>query len=49
LIMSADGKKALKVDTRKGRAADGVADYYLQAVDEARKAFDKPESSWWPF
>jgi thiol-disulfide isomerase/thioredoxin len=49
LVMSADGEKAVRVDTGKGRPAADYADYFVQAIDEARKDFDKPKSAWWPF
>lgn len=49
LVMSADGEKTLRVDTRRGRPAADITDYFTQAVEEARKDFDKPKSSWWPF
>jgi thiol-disulfide isomerase/thioredoxin len=47
LVISSDGTKSARVDTRKGRQADGIVDYYVQAVDEARNAKDK--SSFWPW
>ena len=49
LVMSADGEKTLRVDNRRERPAADYADYFVQAVDEARKDFDQPKSSWWPF
>lgn len=52
LVLAADGTRLMRVDTRKARQADSVADFYLQAVDEARQATrdGKPvSSSWWPF
>ena len=49
LVMSADGEKTLRVDTRRDRPAADYADFFVQAVDEARKDFDKPKSAWWPF
>ena len=52
VVLAADGTLLMRVDTRKARQADGLADFYLQAVDEARQATrdGKPvSSSWWPF
>lgn len=47
LVISADGTKSSVVDTRKSRPADGLVDFYVQAVDEARRG--KEKSSFWPF
>jgi thiol-disulfide isomerase/thioredoxin len=52
VVLAADGTLLMRVDTRKGRPADSLADFYVQAVDEARQATrdGKPvSSSWWPF
>ncbi|MFI5357623.1 MAG: thioredoxin family protein [Opitutales bacterium] len=49
LVMSADGGQTVKVDTSHSRPAADLADYFVQAVDEARRDFDRPKSSWWPF
>ena len=49
LMMSADGEKTLRVDTQKRRQAADYADFFIQAIDEARANFDKPKSSWWSF
>jgi thiol-disulfide isomerase/thioredoxin len=46
LVISADGEKSLRVDTQRGRPAADIADYFIQAVDEARKNFDQPKT-WW--
>ncbi|MBW8780968.1 MAG: thioredoxin family protein [Verrucomicrobia bacterium] len=46
LVISADGEKSLKVDTQRGRPAADISDYFIQAVDEARKNFDQPKT-WW--
>lgn len=52
MVLAADGTQLMRVDTRKGREAESLADFYIQAVDEARQATrdGKPvKSSWWPF
>lgn len=52
LVLSADGTELTRVDTRKGRAASGTTDYFIQAIDEARVATrdGRPaKSGWWPF
>jgi thiol-disulfide isomerase/thioredoxin len=49
LVLAADGTQLTRVDTRKGRPASGPADYFIQAIDEARLATrDGPpaKSSW---
>ena len=49
LILSAEGEKLQKVENTKPRQASDVTDFYVQAVDEARRR--KPDDSkwWWPF
>ncbi|MEO7412347.1 MAG: thioredoxin family protein [Opitutaceae bacterium] len=47
LVITADGAKSSRVDTTRRRKADGVVDYYVQAVDEARRP--KAKSSFWPW
>jgi hypothetical protein len=47
LVISADGAKSSRVNNEISRPADGALDYYVQAVDEARRA--KPKSSFWPW
>jgi thiol-disulfide isomerase/thioredoxin len=47
LVISADGTKSAHVDTRRGREASGIVDYYVQAIDEARRA--KEKSPLWPW
>lgn len=47
LVISADGTKSARVDTARGRPASGIVDYYVQALDEARR--EKEKSSFWPF
>ncbi len=47
LVISADGTKSALVDTRRSRPADNVVDFYVQAVDEARRA--KEKSGFWPW
>lgn len=52
LVLAADGTQLTRVDTRKGRPASGTADYFIQAIDEARLATrdgQPVKSSWWPF
>lgn len=52
LVLAADGTKLMRVDTRKGRQASDTADFYIQAVDEARQATQEGrpvKSGWWPF
>ena len=52
MVLGADGTQLMRVDTRKGRVADGTADFFIQAIDEARQATrdGKPvTTSWWPF
>jgi thiol-disulfide isomerase/thioredoxin len=45
LVIDADGGKSLRVQSNKPRQADGLVDFWVQAVDEARRAKDK-KSSW---
>lgn len=47
MVISADGTKSTRVDTRSSRQADGIVDFYTQAVDEARRG--KEKSSLWPW
>lgn len=52
LVLAADGTQLTRVDTSKGRAASSTADYFTQAIDEARIATrdgQPAKSSWWPF
>ena len=49
LILGADGQKLQKVDNTKPRQADGVVDFYVQAVDEARRGKAEESRWWWPF
>ncbi|HEY0966451.1 MAG TPA: thioredoxin family protein [Opitutaceae bacterium] len=52
LVLAADGTQLTRVDTRKGRPASDTADYFIQAIDEARVATrdgQPVKSSWWPF
>jgi thiol-disulfide isomerase/thioredoxin len=52
LVLAADGTQLTRVDTSKGRPASGPADYFIQAIDEARVATrdgQPAKSSWWPF
>jgi hypothetical protein len=46
-VISADGKKSSRVDTRRPRQATDMVDYFTQAVDEAGRA--KEKSSLWPW
>jgi len=49
MIISADGATSVRVKTQVARRADDMADFFVQAVDEARR--EKPEEKkwWWPF
>lgn len=47
MVISADGEKSARVDTRSSRQADSMADFYTQAVDEARRS--KEKASFWPW
>lgn len=38
LVISADGAKSSRVDTARPRRATGMVDYFVQAVDETRRA-----------
>ncbi len=52
LVLAADGTQLTRVDTSKGRPASSTADYFTQAIDEARIATrdgQPAKSSWWPF
>ncbi len=52
LVLAADGTQLMRVDTRKGRPGSGMADYFIQAIDEARQATrdgQPVKSNWWPF
>jgi len=52
LVLAADGTMLMRVDTRKKREASSLADFYIQAVDEARQATrdgQPVKSGWWPF
>jgi len=52
LVLAADGTQLTRVDTSKGRPASSRADFFIQAVDEARLATrdgQPVKSSWWPF
>ncbi len=52
LVLAADGTMLMRVDTRKKREASSLADFYIQAVDEARHATrdgTPVKSGWWPF
>jgi hypothetical protein len=48
-ILSADGTTSTRVNTMVSRQADDAADYYVQAVDEARRSKPSEKSWWWPF
>jgi thiol-disulfide isomerase/thioredoxin len=48
-ILSADGATSVRVVNNVSRQADDAADYYVQAVDEARRAKPSEKSWWWPF
>jgi hypothetical protein len=47
LVISADGAKSARVETGRPRQASDIVDFYVQAVDEARRA--KEKSSLWPW
>ncbi len=49
LILSADGATSVKVDNTVSRHADGITDFYVQAVDEARHEKPGEKKWWWPF
>lgn len=52
LVLAADGTQLMRVDTRKGRSASGMAEYFIQAIDEARQATrdgQPVKSNWRPF
>lgn len=52
LVLAPDGTRLARVDTSKGRQASSLADFYIQAIDEARQATRdgrSVKSSWWPF
>jgi protein disulfide-isomerase len=48
-IISPDGGDWLAVNTSTPRTADGIADFYVQAVDEARRQKGGDRHWWWPF
>jgi thiol-disulfide isomerase/thioredoxin len=45
LIIDADGQKSVRVDSTRTRQAASIVDYWVQAVDEARR--EKGKSSSW--
>jgi hypothetical protein len=49
LILSADGATSVRVDNTVSRQADDAADYYVQAVDDARREKPSAKKGWWPF
>jgi protein disulfide-isomerase len=51
LILDADGNGPVKVDSRKPRQAESYADFFVQAIDEARhlKPGEADKKWWWPF
>ena len=49
LILGPDGDKQRKVDNTSPRKADGIVDFYVQAVDDARRAKGEEPKWWWPF
>ena len=49
LILSPDGATSVAVDTSHPRQADDLADFFVQAVDEARRAKPEDKKWWWPF
>jgi protein disulfide-isomerase len=51
LILDADGNEPVKVDFSKPRPADNYADFFVQAIDEARhlKPGQDDKKWWWPF
>lgn len=49
LILGPDGEKQRKVDNTSPRKADGIVDFYVQAVDDARRAKGEESKWWWPF
>jgi protein disulfide-isomerase len=51
LIMDADGNEPVKVDFSKARQAENYADFFVQAIDEARhlKPGQADKKWWWPF
>jgi thioredoxin-related protein len=51
LILDADGTNPVKVDSHKARPAENYADFFVQAIDEARhlKPGEADKKWWWPF
>jgi protein disulfide-isomerase len=51
LILDADGNEPVKVDFSKPRQAENYADFFVQAIDEARhlKPGEADKKWWWPF
>ena len=49
LILSPDGATSVAVDTSHPRKADDLTDFFVQAVDEARRAKPEDRKWWWPF
>lgn len=49
LILNADGSAGARVDTSAPRRADDLADFFVQAVDEARRKKPEERKGWWPF
>lgn len=48
MIITADGATGSKVDTSP-RRADDIVDFFVQAVDEARRKKPEVKRWWWPF
>ncbi len=49
LILSPDGATSVRVKNTVTRQADDVTDYYVQAVDDARREKPSDKKWWWPF
>lgn len=49
MILSADGATSVRVDNTVARKADDVTDYYVQAVDDARREKPSEKKWWWPW
>jgi hypothetical protein len=49
LILSADGATSVRVDNTVSRQADDMTDYYVQAVDDARREKSSDKKGWWPW
>ena len=51
LILDADGNEPVRVDFSKPRQADNYAEFFVQAIDEARhlKPGEADKHWWWPF